>query len=77
MKLQIMMIIIIPIENAEMMLTDWILLIELSENTRAIGSTISRMYQSNVTMVCGCSFSPSFLYYNLKSRNNYTYVSLY
>lgn len=42
MKLQIMIIMIIPIGNAEMILTDWILLIELSENTRAIGNTISK-----------------------------------
>ena len=52
MKLHIMIIMIIPIGNAEMILTDWILLIELSENTRAIGNTISKMHHNKVIIVC-------------------------
>ena len=56
-----MMIMIMPIGKAEIMLTDWILLMELSEKTSPMGKTINRMHHSRVMSVCGCSFSPSFL----------------
>lgn len=60
-KLQIIRIMIIPIGNALMMLTLWMLFILLSENTRAMGRTISSKHQSNVIIVWGFSFSSSLL----------------
>ena len=61
MKLQIIMIIMMPIGNADIMLTDWIFLIELSEKTSAIGRAISNRHQSNVIKVCGRSSPSNFL----------------
>lgn len=42
-KLQIIISIIIPMGKAAIMLTVWILLMELSENTNDVGSRIRRM----------------------------------
>ena len=47
MKLAAINTITIPIGNAATMLTDWRLLMELSENKRAIGSIINKMHHIN------------------------------
>lgn len=46
-KLQIITSIIIPMGKAAIMLTVWILLMELSENTNAVGSRIRRMHHNS------------------------------
>ena len=46
MKLHIIRIMMIPIGKALIIETLWMLFIELAENTKAIGSTISRMHHS-------------------------------
>lgn len=57
MKLQIIRTIIMPIGNALMMLTDWMLFMLLSEKVNAIGSTINSIHQSKVMTLRG--FSPA------------------
>ena len=44
-KLQIIRIIMMPIGNALMMLTDWMLFMLLSENVNAIGSNNNNIHQ--------------------------------
>ena len=46
-KLQIIISIIIPMGKAAIMLTVWILLMELSETTNAVGSRIRRMHHNS------------------------------
>lgn len=47
------------IGKAAIMLTDCKLLMELSENTKAIGSAIRRTHHINLINACGNSFSSS------------------
>ena len=47
------------IGKAAIILTDCRLLIELSENTKAIGSAIRRTHHINLINVCGDSFPSS------------------
>ena len=44
--------IIIPMGKAAIMLTVWILLMELSENTNAVGSRIRRRHQNILMAIC-------------------------
>ena len=46
-KIQIIISIIIPMGKAAIMLTVWILLMELSENTNAVGNRIRRMHHNS------------------------------
>ena len=50
-KLNTIIIMIIPTGKAAIILTVWILLIELSEKTRAIGRRIRRMHHNNWMLI--------------------------